>query len=97
MSEYFWHDFVGNVGVLLILFCYLFLQLEKMTSDSLSYSILNGLGATMVLVSLSQEFNLSAFIIESAWVLISCFGIYKACTRQPRVNDNVDTTNGMSN
>ncbi|MBT4615920.1 MAG: hypothetical protein HOB98_05655 [Gammaproteobacteria bacterium] len=75
MLGYEIHDLVGNVGVLCILVTYLLLQIERIEPTSLIFSGLNALGAGMVLFSLMEEFNLSAFIIESAWLTISVFGI----------------------
>tara|TARA_R110002049_G_scaffold253595_3_gene428981 strand:+ start:1516 stop:1764 length:249 start_codon:yes stop_codon:yes gene_type:complete len=72
---YTWHDFVGNVGVFLLLAAYLLLQLNKLSSNQLSYSILNGVGAIFILISLTYEFNLSAFAIEFFWLLISLVGV----------------------
>ena len=46
-----------------------------MQATSLTYSISNALGAILILVSLSQDFNLSAAIVESAWLLISVIGM----------------------
>ena len=76
--SYAWHDFVGNIGVALILIAYLFLTLEKLDPKSVLYSILNGLGAVLILVSLYFAFNLSSFIIEIAWLLISLIGLIQA-------------------
>lgn len=73
--SYAWYDFVGNVGVVFILGTYLALQLGRMRGDGLAYPVSNGLGAACVLVSLAYDFNLSAFVIETAWVLISLVGI----------------------
>ena len=75
MVGYEWHDLVGNVGVICILTTYLGLQMEKIAADSISYCLLNALGAGLVIVSLMFEFNLSAFVIEGAWLLISLFGL----------------------
>lgn len=72
---YTWYDFVGNVGVFLLLAAYLLLQLNKLSSNQLSYSVLNGVGAILIIVSLIYEFNLSAFAIEFFWLLISLVGI----------------------
>jgi len=72
---YTWYDFVGNVGVFLLLAAYLLLQLNKLSSNQISYSVLNGLGAILIIVSLIFEFNLSAFAIEFFWLLISLVGI----------------------
>ncbi len=75
--DYGWHDFIGNLGVAVIILSYLALQLERVDSRSYLYSMANGMGAVLVLVSLLVEFNLSAFIIETFWVLISIFGIVR--------------------
>ena len=72
---YTWYDFVGNVGVFLLLAAYLLLQLNKITSNQISYSLMNAVGAILILISLIFEFNLSAFAIEFFWLLISIVGI----------------------
>ena len=71
-------DFIGNVGVLLILSMYIAIQMEKIDSKKPLYSILNGSGALLVLVSLYFEFNLSAFIIEFFWLIVSIYGLHKS-------------------
>lgn len=74
--DYHWYDLVGNIGVALILFAYLALQLDKINAKGLAYSLLNGLGALFILISLLHAFNLSAVIIETVWLLISLFGVF---------------------
>lgn len=71
-------DLLGNIGVLMILAMYLSLQTERVSADSLSYSVLNAAGAALILISLSFKFNLSAFLIEFFWLAISIFGIGKS-------------------
>ncbi len=80
---YGWHDLLGIIGVVLILVTYLLMQLEKLSARSFSYSATNGLGALLILVSLMYDFNLSAFIIEAIWLLISIYGVvrYFSCNR----------------
>jgi hypothetical protein len=73
-----WHDLVGSLGVSLILGTYLALQLGRMRPAQPLYSLLNALGAAGVLVSLVVDFNLPAFIIESAWLAISLLGLLRA-------------------
>ena len=70
-------DLLGNVGVVLLIIAYLLLQLDKLSSNSLAYSFLNLIGAILIIISLLVNFNLSAFIIEVFWVLISFVGIYR--------------------
>ena len=75
-----WYDILGSVGVALIIITYFLLQIERLSSTGILYSTLNALGAFFVIISLMYEFNLSAFIVEAFWVLISVFGIVK-CIR----------------
>ena len=70
-------DLVGNVGVIVLMIAYLMLQLNKLRSDGLAYSLANAAGASLIVVSLLVNFNLSAFIMEVFWVLISFVGIYR--------------------
>ena len=79
---YGWHDLLGIIGVILILASYILLQLEKLSATSFLYSATNGLGALLVLVSLIYEFNLSAFIIEAFWLLISIYGVVRYFSRR---------------
>lgn len=72
--EYQWHDVVGGLGVVTLLLTYFLLQINYIAAQSLRYSLLNGLGAALILVSLSFNFNLSAFVIEACWLVISCIG-----------------------
>lgn len=68
-------DLVGNIGVLMLMFTYLALQLDKIKSADLSYSVLNAVGASLIVASLIVDFNLSALLMEVFWVLISFIGI----------------------
>ena len=70
-------DFVGNIGVIVLMITYLMLQLNKLSSDSLAYSVLNAVGAGLIVISLLFDFNLSALLMEVFWVLISFVGIYR--------------------
>lgn len=82
-------DFLGNIGVFLILIMYLLLQTKKINSDSLIYSLLNAIGAVLILISLYFKFNLSAFIIESFWLLISIYGIYNCFNKSTNQSNKI--------
>ena len=79
-------DFAGFVGVLLIVIAYLLLQLDKLPSSSLSFSLLNAAGSLLIMFSLVFKFNVSAFLIEVFWFLISLMGLAKwlIARKQPR-------------
>jgi hypothetical protein len=70
-------DLVGNIGVVILVITYLMLQLNKLRSDALAYSVLNAVGASLIVISLLFDFNLSALLMELFWVLISFVGIYR--------------------
>jgi predicted membrane protein len=80
--QYAWYDFAGNIGVALMVLGYLLLQAEKVRSSDLSYSLMNGVGALLVVISLLYRFNLSAFLVEAFWLLISVYGLVKFISRQ---------------
>ena len=70
-------DFLGIVGVGIIVVTYLFLQLGKLSSTALAYSLMNAIGASLIVLSLLVNFNLSALLMEVFWVLISLLGVYR--------------------
>lgn len=72
-----WFDIIGLIGVVLIVVAYLLLQLGKLPSSAPSYSLLNAVGAFLVMVSLFFDFNLSAFLMEAFWFVISLFGLLR--------------------
>jgi hypothetical protein len=71
------YDTIGMIGVVIILSTYLLLQMERLKSETLLYSVLNMMGSSMILFSLFFEWNLASAIIEGAWVLVSLFGIVR--------------------
>ncbi len=77
-----WHDLIGSAGAAMIVVSYALLQLERISSAALSYSLLNAAGAGLILVSLTVDFNLAAFLIEAFWLLISFIGIVRYARRR---------------
>jgi len=66
------------LGAALIVLTYFLLQVDRLDSKSVSFSVLNGLGAAGILFSLLYKFNLSAFAIELFWLVISLYGVFRA-------------------
>lgn len=62
----------------MMVIAYLLLQVDKLSSSSITYLLLNAIGAVLVMVSLMFSFNLSAFLMEAFWLLISLFGLGKS-------------------
>jgi len=79
---YAWYDILGTFGVAVIILTYVLLQLGRVKSEQLSYSLLNAVGALLILVSLYYSFNFPSFVVEFFWLLISLFGIGKYLRRK---------------
>lgn len=86
MSAHFnsfgWHDVVGMVGVAMLLGTYFALQIDRISSQSLSYSLLNGISAVLILISLLYTFNWASFVIEIFWISISLVGLVRWMMRR---------------
>jgi hypothetical protein len=74
-------DIFGIAGVILLVITYLLLQVNKLQSSGLLYSLLNAIGAGLIILSLLDNFNLSAFLMEAFWVLISLIGVVRYLRR----------------
>jgi hypothetical protein len=72
-----WYDIIGTIGVGVIVVTYFLLQLGRIKSDALIYSLLNGVGAALILISLYYDFNLPSVVVEAFWLVISVFGIIR--------------------
>jgi hypothetical protein len=75
-------DIGGVVGVLMMLAAYALAQLGRMRVDRLPSLLLNLTGSLLVLASLLVKFNLSAFLMETAWALVALFGLVKLALRK---------------
>lgn len=80
--HYAFYDFIGNIGLVLLLGTYLLLQLGRIDSHGLPYSLLNALAALLIGISLLFAFNMSAFLVEVFWFFISLYGVVKCCLRR---------------
>ena len=77
-----WYDILGTLGVAIIVLTYILLQTERVRSDQLAYSLMNAIGAALILISLYFDFNLPSVVVEVFWLLISLFGIGKYFAKQ---------------
>jgi len=76
------YDILGTFGVGIIVLTYILLQVERIRSEHVLYSILNAIGALLILISLYYSFNFPSFIVEFFWLLISLFGVGKYLRRR---------------
>lgn len=77
-------DGAGLVGVALMLGAYAAAQLRRLDATKTPSLALNLAGACLVMVSLSHDFNLAAFLMEAAWALVAAFGLVRAALRPRR-------------
>lgn len=76
-------DAAGLVGVALMLGAYAAAQLRWLDPVKPASLVMNLTGAGLVMVSLTQKFNLAAFVMEAAWAVVALFGLLRlAFTRR---------------
>jgi hypothetical protein len=70
-----WTDAAGLCGVLLILIAYAGAAMGWLDPKRALALLANLIGASLILLSLSRAFNLSAAAMEGAWALVSLAGL----------------------
>jgi hypothetical protein len=70
-------DIAGLVGVTLILAGYAAATAGHLHPKGAPSLAVNFVGASLILLSLTQTFNLSAAIVEGAWALIALVGLIR--------------------
>ena len=68
---------IGIIGVSLVLVAYYLIQSHRVKNTDFNYSMLNLVGAILILVSLMYHWNLASVVIEIAWITISLGGLYR--------------------
>ena len=80
-------DGAGGVGVVLILGAYAGAQLRRLDPIKVLSLLMNLAGSCLVMLSLSQAFNLSAFLVEAAWATVALFGLVRLGVKRRRRSD----------
>ena len=68
-----YYELIGVAGVFQILIAFVMLQFERLTTQNITYQLLNALGASCILFSLFFHFNFSAFLMELCWLAVSIY------------------------
>jgi hypothetical protein len=71
----FWGNIAGFLGSLIILAGFARVNVLKRTPDAL-FNLLNLVGAALLTISLSINYNLPALLLEVAWMGIALYGLY---------------------
>ena len=77
-----WTDVTGVVGVAMMLGAYAGAQLRWLDPVKVPALLTNLIGASLVMVSLSHNFNLAAFLMEAAWAVVAVFGLLRLAFRR---------------
>lgn len=72
-----WTDAVGVIGVAMILVAYAGAALGRLDVKGALSLFANFLGASLILLSLFVDFNLSALLMEGSWALVSLVGLVR--------------------
>jgi hypothetical protein len=76
-------DVAGLAGVALMLGAYAAAQLRWLDPLKPPALLINLTGAALVMLSLTNRFNLAAFVMEAAWALVALFSLLRlAFTRR---------------
>ena len=67
---------IGIIGFLGYLTGYSLLQFRLIDGNSTLYSVISVSSATLVLISLSENFNLASALIQTSWIVIGSCGIF---------------------
>lgn len=72
------YDFVGVIGALIIAGFYFYAQYRFTFLNTYVFFVGNIIGSLLIISSLLlSSFNLPSFLIETLWIAVSFFGIYK--------------------
>jgi hypothetical protein len=75
-------DIAGLLGALGILLAYAGVQMKKLDPHRPPALLLNLAGASLVLISLIEDFNLAALLLEIAWIIIAVHGLASLALRR---------------
>ena len=68
-------NIAGFLGSLVILMGFAYVNILKRSPD-MTFNQLNLVGAALLAVSLSINYNLPALLLEAAWMIIALYGIF---------------------
>jgi hypothetical protein len=76
-------DIIGICGSALFIGAFIYANMAQML-NKLLFNALNLIGAILLLISLSVNFNLAAVVLEVAWGIIALIGLIRAM-RKPSI------------
>ncbi|RRQ51077.1 CBU_0592 family membrane protein [Sphingorhabdus wooponensis] len=92
MTEYvspFAADLIGFAGSFFIVAAFAYSNLTA-KMNALWFNVANFLGAALLTISLTVNFNLPTMVLEIVWMAIALFGITKALMARRTERDTVE-------
>ena len=91
MTEYlspFAADLIGFVGSFFIVAAFAYSNLTTQM-NALWFNVSNFIGAALLTVSLTVNYNLPTMVLEVVWMAIAIFGILKALKTRSKDKENL--------
>ena len=75
MPEFRVHDIAGLIGSAIVIVAYFATQAGWFAANDPRFAWANLAGAALIILSLTMDWNLAAFVMEVFWILISVYGL----------------------
>ncbi len=70
-------DWIGSVGVMLLLIAFVLILINKLSKDSITYLLMNFAGSALAAIASYLLQYIPFIILELAWMSASLFGLWK--------------------
>ena len=89
MISSFAADVIGLIGSALFIGAFAYANISKHL-NKVAFNFANMIGSILLLISLAVNFNLAAFVLETAWGLIAAGGLVMAILARRRQQPDAD-------
>jgi hydrogenase/urease accessory protein HupE len=94
MTDYispFTADLIGFAGSFFIVAAFAYSNLTAQM-NALWFNLANFVGAALLTISLTVNFNLPTMVLEIVWMAIAIFGIVKALRTRAKITNSPDSS-----
>jgi hypothetical protein len=78
-----WSQVLSVMGALLVLTAFAANQMKRLTTDHVSYQVMNLIGGTVLCLAAIGVRQAGLILMEGAWAVISLIGLVRVLTRRP--------------
>lgn len=94
ITEHVWQG-AGLAGAATYICNYLLIAMDRLSSRSPVYYVLQMTGASLVMLSLTAHFNMAAAIVQGFFILVSVLGIYRHLRPHRRIRETSGVDGGL--